>query len=164
MFNSRAKGRRAEREVGKLLQQWWQQVEPGCQFCSTPSSGGWATPELRGHFKVSGDLTTTAQRFPWTVEVKFREGWSLENLERAKPSPVWGWWEQALEQAHEQRAWPMLWLRHSREPWRIMVAVDDPLQACKLLSEVSWLRLQYGPHRVQLGLADEVLRVLPSGW
>ncbi|MGA7123736.1 MAG: hypothetical protein WBY94_26765 [Polyangiaceae bacterium] len=118
---SRAKGARAENEVAKLLQEWWRQLEPGCTFKRTPSSGGWAHGEARRDFKTSGDLTTTAALFPWVVEVKRREGWSRKTFEAGRPSPVWGWWLQAQAQAREQGATPMLWLRRSRDPWLVLV-------------------------------------------
>lgn len=35
MFNSRAKGKEAEREVAALLAAWWGQLEPGCKFKPT---------------------------------------------------------------------------------------------------------------------------------
>lgn len=111
--NGRSKGKKGEREVAKLCAGWWTLLEPGCEFRSTPSSGGWATPQLRGHFKVAGDLTTTAKRWPFTVEVKRREAWVLARLYLAKPSPVWGWWKQACKAAQEEGRAPILFLRHN---------------------------------------------------
>lgn len=123
-MNGRRKGARAEIQVAALLQGWWRGLEPGCVFKRTPSSGGWATPEVRGAFKVAGDLVTTAVRFPWCVEVKSREAWSIDNVREGRASPVWGWWAQAGRQAAEQPgSEPMLWVRHRREPWRVMVRV-----------------------------------------
>jgi hypothetical protein len=121
--NGRAKGAKAELEVARLCVVWWDQVEPGCQFKRTPGSGGWATPEVRGEFKVAGDLTTTAKRWPFTVEVKRREGWVLANLYAAKPSPVWKWWRQACAAASEEGRTPILFLRkNARVPeWFVMV-------------------------------------------
>ena len=109
--NGRQKGARGERQVAELLTNWWQAIEPGCEFIRTPSSGGWANPQVRGHFKTSGDLMTTAQRWPFSVEVKHREGWSVERLERGMSSPVWGWWRQAIKASIEEKREPMLWFR-----------------------------------------------------
>lgn len=118
---SRTKGNVAEREVAALIQTWWRQLEPGCAFVRTPSSGGWGTPELRGSFRVSGDLATTSTTFPFSVEVKRREGWSWTTLLAGKPSPVWGWWRQTLTAATEMKAHPMLWVRRSQQPWLVLV-------------------------------------------
>lgn len=78
---------------------------------------------MRAEFKTSGDLVTTAKLFPFTIEVKRRERWHEANVVQGKASPVWGWWRQAIGQAEEQGggAVPMLWLRHNREPWLVLV-------------------------------------------
>lgn len=118
---SRTKGANAEREVCALVEAWWSELEPGCVYKRTPSSGGWATPAARAGFKTSGDVVTTARRWPFTVEVKRRENWAWKNVLAGKPSPVWGWWRQALAQGAECGMEPMLWLRRSNEPWSVMV-------------------------------------------
>lgn len=64
---------------------------------------------------------TTARRFPFAVEVKRREGWSWRELLAGRRSPVWGWWDQACKQADEAHADPMLWFRHNREEWTVMM-------------------------------------------
>jgi hypothetical protein len=125
--SGRPKGCAAEREVAGLLEGWWRQLEPGCRFVRTPSSGGWHGrngADIRAGFRASGDLMTTAEDFPFVVEVKRREGWSLERFTAGRPSPVWGWWDQACLQAAEQRSEPLLWIRHNREPWRIVMRED----------------------------------------
>ncbi len=120
-MHSRNKGNVAEREVAALIQTWWRQLEPECQVCRTPSSGGWGTPELRGSFRVAGDLATDAKKFPFAIEVKRRERWHLGNFVTGKPSPVWGWWSQCQVAAAEMNAIPMLWVRRSREPWIVVL-------------------------------------------
>lgn len=140
--NGRTKGKIGEREVAKLCADWWAAIEPGCEFRSTPSSGGWATPQLRGHFKVAGDLTTTAKLWPFTVEVKRREAWVLHNLYAAKPSPVWGWWKQACKAAAEEGRAPILFLRHNSKAgqaaeWFVML--PDVRETHQLLPRLdSW--------------------------
>lgn len=104
-----------------MLQAWWAKVEPKCSFKRVPLSGGWASPDVRGETKTSGDLVTTAKRFPFSVEVKRRENWSMATLAKGLPSPVWGWWDQCQVAAKEMRAEPMLWFRKSHEPWRVML-------------------------------------------
>ena len=112
---ARSKGKVAEREVAKMLQEWWRQVEPDCQFVRTPCSGGWSTPQVRTDFRASGDIMTTATAWPFTVEVKRREAWSPRNLIEGRRSPVWGWWKQSQREAIELNCEPMLWLRRNAE-------------------------------------------------
>jgi hypothetical protein len=119
---SKVKGNGGEREVAALIQPWWSKVEPGATFVRTPLSGGWGkTREVRAGFKASGDLMTTATQFPFTIEVKRREKWTLERLLAGKASPVWPWWKQAQTQADEMGLTPLLWIRKNRQPWRIIM-------------------------------------------
>jgi hypothetical protein len=125
-INGRKKGSNAERALAAIIQAWWRQRDPECIFKRTPSSGGWASPEARAHFKTSGDLVTTAAWWPWCVEIKHREGWSREWLEKGRNSPVWSWWEQTQTAAAESDQWPMLFVRKNRTPWLLMLSDRDP--------------------------------------
>lgn len=120
--NGKAKGARAELEVAKLLEAWWAPFEPG-SFKRSPGSGGWAHgTSAQKEFGTAGDIITKAKSFPWSVEVKRREDWSFEVFRAGKPSPVWGWWEQACRQAKDSDKRPMLWFRQSRMDWHVLVA------------------------------------------
>lgn len=127
---SRKKGSVAEREVAALLCPWWAKAEPKdaegkpIQFVRTPLSGGWGGPAVRAGFGAAGDLMTTAVRFPFCVEVKRRENWTLDTLVAGKASPVWGWWAQARRAAAEMGKEPLLIFRHNRRPWRAMISSD----------------------------------------
>lgn len=121
MTQGRPKGCKAEIEVAKTLEPWWAKLEPECKFVRTPLSGGWGGKEVRAGFKASGDLMTTAKRFPFAVEVKRREGWSWKTLLGSKKCPVWVWWHQAIGQAEEMGTEPTLWVRKNREPWFVML-------------------------------------------
>lgn len=121
MPNGRRKGCESERVVAALLTEWWRRLEPDCEFVRTPSSGGWSTPKIRAEFRASGDVMTTATRFPFSVEAKRRERFCWDRVFASRPSPVWAWWDQTCRAAAEQRAVPMLWLRKNREPWRVML-------------------------------------------
>ena len=123
-MGSRDKGSRGELEVRDLLRAWWAPVEPGLSIERAPSSGGW---HAAAAFRAAGDLVVPAgARFPWSVEVKRREDWSLPSLLRGGQSPVWTWWAQATRDALRNRAWPLLWCRRSRSPW---VVLADARQA-----------------------------------
>lgn len=118
----RSKGKKAEREVAALVQEWWRRLEPECIFRTTPASGG-----LRGAFghhdaaafNMAGDLMTTAERWPFVVEVKRRERWNYDRLASGASSPVLGWWAQCVRDAVAQGGRPMMWFRRSREPWSV---------------------------------------------
>lgn len=121
MMGRRDKGPKAELEVARLLEPWWRQLEPGATFVRTPRSGGWT--QGRDLFDARGDLCVKgAPRFPWLVEVKRREAWSLSNFELGRACPVWGWWERANHDAACAGRTPMLWIRHNRRPWIIVVS------------------------------------------
>jgi hypothetical protein len=110
-INGRVKGNKNERAVAALVQTWWRQLEPECEFVRTPLSGGWSTGNVRAHFAASGDLMTTATHWPYTMEVKAREGWSFKNVLDGKRTPAWGWWRQAQKAASEQKGVAMLWFK-----------------------------------------------------
>ena len=120
-MNGRNKGSTAEREVAALIQKWWRTHSPKANFVRVPLSGGWGNPQTRAGFRASGDIMTDDTTFPFSVEVKRREGWAWKNLLAGGKSPVWDWWFQAQDQAKEMNLTPMLWLRHSREPWMVML-------------------------------------------
>ena len=145
-----SKGKVAEREVAAIIKQWWSTVEPKADFVRTPMSGGWGkTREVRAGFKASGDLMTTASRFPFTIEVKRRESWTLSRLVEGRPSPVWQWWRQAQTQGEEMELVPLLWIRRNREPWRIIMPLGFAME--KRLKFFSWTRsesvIQHGTTR-----------------
>jgi hypothetical protein len=111
MTDSRSKGNRAEREIAKKLELWWRQFEKDVRFCRTPLSGGFSTSQVRGEFNLSGDLMSTSDLFPFSVEIKRRENWTLKCLISGNKSPIWGWWRQNLKASKEVDKQPMLWFR-----------------------------------------------------
>jgi hypothetical protein len=114
--NGRAKGARNERDLAKALGAWWGEV-----FLRTPGSGGWA----KGKESVSGDIVSKndATVFPFSVEAKKVEGWTLEHLWSAK-SHFWkedGWWEQCRRDALGSNKAPLLVFTKNRTPWYVMM-------------------------------------------
>lgn len=120
MTQGRPKGSKAEIEIAKKLKAWWSPFEPA-EFVRTPLSGGWGGKDLRAGFRASGDIMTTAEKFPFTIEVKRREGWAWSSLLAGKKSPVWGYWGQAVGQAKEMGGIPLLFFRKNREDWFLML-------------------------------------------
>lgn len=174
MVQSSAKGRRGEREVAKMCEKWWRRIDKKSEFKRTPLSGGWATESMRGHFKAAGDLMTTSDKWPFTVEVKRREDWSLNNLFNGKPTTVWDWWIQSTRQADEEKSVPMLWLKRNSFgptrplPWFILLPVDFIDKAGLPVPDVFWTRLKllengvgYGRLLPALYIADHILKVAP---
>jgi len=135
-MGSREKGSRGELEVRDLLRAWWAPVEPGLSIERAPSSGGW---HAAAAFRAAGDLVVPrGARFPWSVEVKRREDWSMVSLLRGGQSPVWTWWAQATRDALRNDAWPMLWVRRSREPWIVLVDARQS-SAARVTPDWNWI-------------------------
>ncbi len=129
MVLGRRKGVRGERDVADKLKTWWNRYEPSAEFIRTPLSGGWhQNSKAAAHFRVSGDLMTTSATFPFCVEVKWREGWSIDALLDGKSCAAWPFWLQACAAAKRQHEVPMMWLRKNRVkgtakpfPWLVWV-------------------------------------------
>lgn len=124
VFRSRGKGKVGEREVAKMLEAWWCTLVEPCKFKSTPQSGGFGgaqAADVRGDFKIAGDLMTTAKQWLFCVEVKRREQGVLKRLYQMKPSPVWGWWRQCVKAALEEGRVPLLFFRRNKDEWIVMM-------------------------------------------
>ncbi len=120
---SKTKGSVGEIEVRDLLREWWSPVEPETKIVRTPASGGW---NASAEFAASGDLMVSpGSAFPFSVEVKRREGWSPVNLFAGRASPVWQWWAQACRDAEKIGRRPLLWVRRSRAEWIVVVSRED---------------------------------------
>jgi hypothetical protein len=130
VVDGRIKGKTAEREVVHILQNWWRKHEPDAEFVRTPMSGGWSHgTTAREGFRSAADIMTTSEIFPFSVEIKRREGWSFERLRDGKKSPVLGWWRQTRSEARDNKQVPMLWVRRSRMPWQVILP-DAFVVAC----------------------------------
>lgn len=129
--NGHVKGARGEREVAGILQEWWRRRETAAEFIRTPMSGGWNKGSTaRVHFQACGDVMTTSEKFPFCIEVKWREAWGVDNLLNGKRTPPWDWWLQTIEAAVEQGSTPMMWMRRNRLrdgtafPWLVWLPLD----------------------------------------
>ena len=128
-MRSDRKGKSGEREVCKLLMLWWTPHYPGSVFVKTPGSGGWGGAsrfhaQVKSDIRASGDVMTTLDAFPFSVEVKREQHWSPDRMLFGRPSPVWTWWIQAQTQACKDYLIPMLWFRRNREPWWVLLPVE----------------------------------------
>jgi hypothetical protein len=174
MVHSGRKGRKGERDVAKMCEEWWRKVDKQCEFKRTPLSGGWANENIRSHFKASGDLMTTSDKWIFTVEVKRREDWSLNNLFDGKPTTAWKWWIQALDQAYEEDNEPMLWLKRNAfgptrpVPWLVFVSAEFAKKAKLPEPDVKWSKamlvrnkVDYGDELPVIYMAERFLKISP---
>lgn len=170
-MNGRQKGNSAERELAKKLQNWWEPFEKA-EFVRTPLSGGWGGKDLRAGFRASGDIMTTSERWPFSVEVKRREGWAWKPFLNGKKSPVWGYWRQAAAQAKEMGGIPLLFFRRNREPWHVLlpfvpgytIIPTQYLDMTWLPSELLESRIDYAGVLPALVTAESFFQTRPSEW
>jgi hypothetical protein len=126
MVDSRDKGARGERKALKLLEKWW-----GSDFAKTPSSGGFKTKKFRQEWNSEGDIVTPDKTFPFAVEVKWWEGWSLDQILTAPKTSIWSWWEQAKRETSEGR-FTLLVFKKNRQDFFMMTKEEEkhtPYQA-----------------------------------
>lgn len=135
--NSREKGNRAELDVAEAFARWCGEV-----VRRTPGSGGWSNAK----FGVTADLVCANRAFPFHVEVKHREGWTLDDLvtgvRREHDKSVVQWWKQCVDSCPKTvdgsnrvdtrdhvtlKKEPLLVFRRNRQPWLVMMRHHNPL-------------------------------------
>lgn len=123
-MHQRQKGSRGELQVAKLLLCWWRQVGEvfpvghELVFRRTPGSGGWQGAH---EFRACGDIMTNSASFPFSVEVKRVQNFSLSWFVEGRKSPVWGFWRQCQVAAECEEREPMLWFRQNHRPWMVLI-------------------------------------------
>jgi len=115
--HSRRKGKRKEREVAKILQEWWGTGD----FRPTPSSGGW---DKGGDFKMKGDIVTTDEEFPFCVEIKNNEAWKFSTSLVSTKSVLHKFWEQTREEAEISGLQPLTIFTRNHLPLFAMLHDD----------------------------------------
>ena len=113
---SRRKGAGFELQAAKDFQAWWGKGS----FARSPSSGGWGQKPVRDDFRACGDVITTAEDFPWVIECKNQEGWTLDQLLLNEKCIIWSWWKQVTEETSDGLI-PMLVFKKNRQPPMVMV-------------------------------------------
>lgn len=167
----RPKGNRAEIEIAKRLKTWWSTFEVA-EFVRTPLSGGWGGKDLRAGFRASGDVMTTSVRFPFTIEIKRREGWAWKTLREGRKSPVWGYWRQAVGQAKEMGGTPLLIFRRNREPWFVLLPFVSGIQVFQSYEwETVWFESELKEKKVDIDgvlpglvMANTFFSTMPHRW
>lgn len=89
---SKNKGSNNERAIAKLFEAYWGHGT----WARTPGSGGWSTSNNREAFRTCGDIITTATDFPFCIELKKQEGWTLDQLLHNEKCIIYQWWEQTI--------------------------------------------------------------------
>ena len=118
MVDSRDKGGRGESQAAKLLKKWW-----GSEFAKTPKSGGFHTKKFREDWNAAADIVTPDETFPFSVEVKWWEKWSLDQILTAPKTPIWDWWEQAKRDTPEGQ-YTLLMFKKNRQAFFAMTRIE----------------------------------------
>lgn len=129
--SSRRKGAAFENRLAKKFAKWW----PGDhEFKRTPQSGGSALKEGWG---LAGDIATTADDFPWHLELKNAPG-SFAGLHQFYTCPkghLWKWLYQAANDCPDGKI-PLLVFNRYDQPTYCAVRmkhdsyISDRLQRC----------------------------------
>lgn len=117
---SKRKGSSFELKLAKEFQKWWDKGE----FCRSPGSGGWGRPQHKQGFNASGDIITTNRDFPWCLELKHQEGWTLDQLLLNDGCIIHSWWEQTVDETPDDLL-PMLIFKKNRQKPMVMVFRDN---------------------------------------
>lgn len=150
---SRNKGQRGERKVAEIISDWW-----GADFTRTPSSGGFRTKEFREEWNAEGDLVTPDEDFPFSVECKWQEGWTFDEMLTAPRCKPWLWWEQTLDQTTVNKM-PLLIFKRNRKPWFFMTMF---IPVC-LVTKCTRMVDSKG-NFVYIGILDDLINTDPNIW
>jgi len=115
----RAKGKEFEKAVGKRLGVWWW----GEPFPRAYGSGS-STTLSKGDVFQGGDLYVP-KNFPWSVECKAQEGWTLDSMFVGRFKLLEFWWEQTCRDAEKVKKRPMLVFTRNFAPVYILVRSLD---------------------------------------
>jgi len=116
---SKVKGSSYENKVAKLLGDWW-----GGKFSRVPASGGlqWGADQ-----RVAGDIVPPADvYFPFVVECKKREEWTMEHVLLDIGDPK-DWWKQVVMDARRIKKVPLLIFSRNRAKDFVMLPHNHEL-------------------------------------
>lgn len=114
---ARQKGSGYELKIAKEFSKWW-----GGQFSRTPGSGSlhWGSDQ-----RIAGDIVPPqGMDFPFVIECKKHEGWTLENVFLNTGEPK-DWWSQVVTDARRVKLIPMLIFSRNRAKDYIMIPYTD---------------------------------------
>lgn len=151
-INSSRKGKRGERLLLKPLEQWW-----GSSFHRTPGSGAWGTQHKKD--ELAQDIVCDDPSFPFDIEVKNCEGWSLLQLLTAPKSNLFAWWDQARSQCAPDKK-PLLCFKKNRQPFLIMARVSDIPEEF----ETPYLVLHYNEEALLIATFNQLVACNPASF
>ncbi len=155
--NSRTKGNRGELDVAKAFSLWCGEL-----VRRTPQSGGWSNAK----FGVTADLVCANKDFPFHVEVKHREGWTLDDLVTGVRSEhdksIVQWWKQCIDSCPTGKL-PVLVFRRNRQPWMTLSGAE--LVSLVDGTMITWLTIDRHRRKVAVTLLTTFLEglVVPYG-
>lgn len=144
---SKTKGSTYERTIAKHLTVWW-----GATFSRVPASGG-----LHWHSSMNafGDIIAPPEAgFPFVIECKKREEWTLDNL-FLNNKEIKLWWEQVVHDADESQRVPMLIFSRNRAEDFVMLPYNQTFldnyivhapRASRMVTYVEYLDEHKRPH------------------
>ncbi len=158
--NGRAKGHAAERKLAKLFEKWW-----GSAFTRTPLSGGFATAKFREDWNACGDLVTPDKSFPFCVENKKVEGWTLEQMLTSQKTHMHKWWEQTVTETPEGKI-PLLVFSKNHAPLYAMMRYSDLHVGVKgsIVQTACMFETRVGDDHVVIFALDYLLKSMKEIW
>ena len=123
--DSRQKGARAEAALVKLLKQ-----DTGMNWKRVPGSGA-----LHEDHGLKGDVYLPNEKNYWAIEVKHYKDTQLTSKVLTDKDPMLlQWWSQAVRQGLQTDKFPILFFKHDRSKWFVMVDKDtvQGSEGCKI--------------------------------
>ena len=135
---SRTKGTRFERQVCERLSRWFDPSLPENPPVESLTFRRRSTSimPLEGHWHGAGDILHVPHlegSWPFCVECKKVEGWTLDSLLSPTVQGLWSWWSQACDQAARVA---------DREPLLIFARNHRPTHVMVWASTQAWLRIE----------------------
>jgi|688.fasta_scaffold03047_38 hypothetical protein len=159
-LNSRRKGQSAERRLVKLFEVWWD-----AKFFRTPGSGAFATRGFAGvdTSSMAGDIVTPDQTFPFCVESKKVEGWTLEQMLTSDKTHMHKWWDQAVEETPQGKI-PLLVFTKNHAPLYAMMRVEDMSGALDLVTYKNGFQCMLREQHVRVFALSYLLTSPKTSW
>lgn len=158
------KGSAFERRIAEKIGEWL--YDDKFALWRTTNSGGRATVRSKAalHPGDIGPAKGVARRFPLSVECKFTQTWSFQDLlTRPKTAPLFKFWKQA-EDAAGKTFWPWLVFTRNHAPDFVMCSEGFRLVHFRALRNLTVLSARPTPldHRVHIYLLADVINELPA--
>ena len=116
LVDSRQKGARAEGAIVKLLKE-----KTKLNWKRVPGSGA-----LHEDHLLKGDVYIPGEHNYWACEVKhYKDCHLTSQILTSKTPQLLEWWEQAVRQGTQTKKKPILFFKHDRSKWFVMMRFED---------------------------------------